>query len=106
MTDDYDFYRIRHREGGCYWASGAGWVDRDESDLIDCDSKGAISLPEHGEWTGVMFDKQYHCEECNTSWEDTWTCACNDRCPSCDAEIEPEDYQEYDADQDLRTNDE
>ena len=30
------------------------------------------------------------------SWSDAWTCACNDRCPECDAEIEPADYEEYD----------
>jgi len=22
-------------------------------------------------------------------WEDEWDCACNDRCPSCNKEIEP-----------------
>lgn len=22
-------------------------------------------------------------------WEDEWDCACNDKCPTCNAEIEP-----------------
>ena len=34
---------------------------------------------------------QYHCEACHTSWQDEWSCACNDRCPTCNAEIDPED---------------
>ena len=28
-------------------------------------------------------------EHCRQSWDDTWSCACNDRCPECNAEIEP-----------------
>lgn len=26
---------------------------------------------------------------CGIEWEDTWSCACNDRCPVCNKEIEP-----------------
>lgn len=32
----------------------------------------------------------YYCEDCDTAWDDEWSCACNDRCPVCNAEIEPE----------------
>ena len=28
------------------------------------------------------------------SWVDRWSCACNDKCPICNAEIEAEDSQE------------
>lgn len=28
-------------------------------------------------------------EHCDQSWTDTWECACNDRCPVCNQEIEP-----------------
>lgn len=31
----------------------------------------------------------YECNDCNESWEDTHSCACNDKCPSCNKEIEP-----------------
>lgn len=31
----------------------------------------------------------YVCQSCEERWEDAWSCGCNDRCPSCDAEIEP-----------------
>lgn len=27
-------------------------------------------------------------------WDDTWSCACNDHCPACDAEIEPYEFEE------------
>lgn len=100
-SPEFDFYRIRspawHR---FYWSNADGWVDRDSSDLFSHDEKENMSLPMYGEWVGVMYDKQYHCEECDTSWSDTWTCACNDRCPSCDAEIEPNEYKDFDADDD------
>lgn len=30
----------------------------------------------------------YKCP-CGEEWQDNWTCACNDRCPKCNKEIEP-----------------
>lgn len=30
-----------------------------------------------------------HYTHCSSSWQDTWSCACNDKCPECGAEIEP-----------------
>jgi hypothetical protein len=35
------------------------------------------------------FLKYYRHDECDTSWTDEWSCACNDHCPKCDEEIEP-----------------
>jgi hypothetical protein len=40
----------------------------------------------------AWFRKSYHHDECDASWVDEWSCACNDRCPVCDAEIEPYSY--------------
>lgn len=31
---------------------------------------------------------------CGTEWTDLWSCACNDRCPVCRAEIEPYSSEE------------
>lgn len=31
----------------------------------------------------------YRCSECGTEWDDEWDCTCDDRCPTCNAEIEP-----------------
>lgn len=30
-------------------------------------------------------------------WVDEWSCACNDKCPECNAEIEPYDFDELDV---------
>lgn len=43
----------------------------------------------------MRFTNHYHCPECDTSWHDDWHCACNDDCPDCGAEIEPEDSTDH-----------
>ena len=35
------------------------------------------------------FIKYYRHERCGTAWYDEWSCACDDECPTCGAEIEP-----------------
>ncbi len=44
----------------------------------------------------TWFNKHYTCP-CGTQWWDEHDCLCNDRCPACDTEIEPDDYEEMDA---------
>lgn len=39
------------------------------------------------------YRKHYACP-CGTEWEDEWDCLCDDRCPTCDAEIECDDHEE------------
>jgi hypothetical protein len=39
----------------------------------------------------MWFRNKYRHEECGASWEDEYSCICNDKCPSCNAEIEPEE---------------
>ena len=41
------------------------------------------------EISAVRYLNQYRCPYCQTEWEDEWDCACNDRCPDCNKEIEP-----------------
>ncbi len=36
-----------------------------------------------------LYLNHYRCIDCDIVWEDEWNCMCNDRCPKCDAEIEP-----------------
>jgi hypothetical protein len=31
----------------------------------------------------------YECDECGTTWEDVWSCGCDDECPGCGADISP-----------------
>jgi hypothetical protein len=35
------------------------------------------------------FRNYYECPIDGTKWHDAWMCMCNDRCPTCDSEIEP-----------------
>jgi len=35
------------------------------------------------------FIMEYVCPECGSEWEMAGSCACNDHCPQCDAEITP-----------------
>lgn len=39
-------------------------------------------------------ENHYSCPDCAEAWSDTWYCACNDKCPSCGAEIEPQDSED------------
>ena len=37
----------------------------------------------------AWYSNQYCCPYCQLEWDDEWDCACNDRCPTCNKEIEP-----------------
>ena len=53
------------------------------------------------EWDGptdsdgepCRYINHYHCEECDVSWTDQWSCACDDECPECGHAIEVEHYE-------------
>jgi hypothetical protein len=38
----------------------------------------------------VHYTRQFKCPNDGTVWTDTWCADCNDRCPTCNAEITPE----------------
>jgi transcription initiation factor IIE alpha subunit len=40
------------------------------------------------------FRNYYHCPYDGASWTAEWSCQCNDRCPTCRAEIEPHDSED------------
>lgn len=44
----------------------------------------------------TWYRKFYRCP-CGCEWEDEWDCLCNDRCPECNAEIEPYAHEELEA---------
>lgn len=44
--------------------------------------------------TQNWFVNHYYCDECDEEWDDEWYCMCNDRCPNCNAEIEPHASEE------------
>ena len=37
----------------------------------------------------ARFLNHYECTNCGNSWQDEWSCACDDRCPVCDTVTEP-----------------
>lgn len=51
----------------------------------------------------MKFLNLYKCP-CGEEWEDLWDCACNDKCPQCNKEIEPyysEEINTTDANADI-----
>lgn len=39
--------------------------------------------------TPRLYRNHYRCPDDGTEWTDEWDCMCNDKCPTCNAEIEP-----------------
>jgi hypothetical protein len=37
--------------------------------------------------------RKHHTCPCGTDWWDEWDCLCNDRFPTCDAEIKPDEHE-------------
>jgi hypothetical protein len=42
--------------------------------------------------------RKHHSCPCGTDWWEEWDCLCNDRCPTCDAEIEPDVHETIQGD--------
>jgi len=61
------------------WAYSAGFLD--EAFMADEE---------------IRFINHYRCPDDGTEWTDRWSCACNDKCPTCNKEIEPYKSQEID----------
>jgi len=37
----------------------------------------------------LLYRNHFCCPNDGATWDDEWSCMCNDRCPECDAEIDP-----------------
>ena len=62
------------------WAYSAGFLDE------------AFEAEEE-----IRFINRYRCPDDGTEWTDEWSCACNDKYPTCNKEIEPYESEEIDA---------
>jgi hypothetical protein len=40
------------------------------------------------------FRNSYHCDDCDVSWTDTHSCACDDECPECGTAYTPAESEE------------
>ena len=81
------------------WLSEKEWEDRDAE--MKADSRAArsdflvqeaIEQRANGTPSEVPeneFLNFYKCPDDGTEWTMIWTCMCDDRCPKCNAEIEP-----------------
>jgi len=45
---------------------------------------------------GVYFERRFNCE-CGEEWIDLHDCNCNDKCPTCNREVEPGEPRARDA---------
>lgn len=80
-----------------YGADQAAWFGLTEEwpELSAYDGAAPEGACQHckgpaAECGGKTFNNHYKCSECGTVWNDPWCGACNDRCPTCDTETEPE----------------
>jgi hypothetical protein len=48
-------------------------------------------------WSSTSTEYLNKYRHCGQEWEDRWSCACNDKCPVCDKEIEPYESEEMDC---------
>jgi hypothetical protein len=59
-----------------------------------CTIEGFDSLDVDTSSNPCVWRNSYFCDTgCNIDWEDTWSCKCDDKCPSCDAPHEPEESE-------------
>jgi hypothetical protein len=56
---------------------------------IASDGSKAVPRDVAEEQEETRFRMRYVCPEDGTRWMMEWFCPCNDRCPTCDEEIEP-----------------
>src|ERR1700731_3205716 len=68
------------------WAYSAGFLDSTS------DAEGNDSDEDQAE--EIRFMNHYQCPDDGTERTDRWSCACNDKCPTCNKEIEPYESDE------------
>jgi hypothetical protein len=92
MTDSDLLLQIQELLDGVEWTpdtlENIAWLMNEHGYRIrDRDDRDRESDDDETESDGDRFLNHYeHCGEC---WEDTADSMCNDRCPVCNAEIEP-----------------
>jgi hypothetical protein len=74
-------------EGKCEHFADVSEMDDNEIDEL-CESLN-MDFEVEEEEDKDRYTNHYLCPNDSTRWDDNWSCMCNDRCPNCDAEIEP-----------------
>jgi hypothetical protein len=70
------------------WGYSAGFLDETVT------AKEEYSDEDHDE--EIRFINHYRCPVDGTEWSDEWSCTCNDKCPTCNKEIEPSESEDID----------
>jgi DnaJ-class molecular chaperone len=77
----------------CNDCSGSG-LFRDSGNASEpcpeCNGTGYVSDSEEED----KYLMTYFCLDCDETWTMEHSCACNDRCPNCNKEIEPTDVED------------
>jgi len=69
-----------------------------EHNLVEQIKKGVtVKLPPIEEDEPFIYHNYYRCDDCNTEWEDDWSCTCDDECPMCGSFYSP--YKSEDIEQ-------
>jgi hypothetical protein len=50
-------------------------------------------MPANGTEEAMPWFRKHHICPCGADWWHEWDCLCNDRCPKCNAEIEPDEHE-------------
>ena len=53
----------------------------------------------------AKFINYYDCPRCGTSWQDEWSCTCDDRCPSCNLTCSPTESEDVEEEEDSSMED-
>lgn len=77
-----------------------------EGETMDLAEENVPSAEDEEDET--IFLNHYRCTHADTphagappdEWEDEWSCMCNDRCPTCNVEVEPYESEELGDEQD------
>ncbi len=45
----------------------------------------------------ILYHNYYKCEDCNTEWDNSWSCTCDDECPVCAVPYSPYKSEDINA---------
>jgi len=72
-------------------AEGLFDMDKPENEQTQAFVTGHIEMDSE---SSVLYANKYKCPDDDTEWTDVWSCQCNDKCPTCNKEIEPYESKE------------
>jgi hypothetical protein len=90
-------FSVELKEGFGARMSAPGYLDCTEWTVFDTAEEAEQYLAAYdddSEEEEDRFTNHYHCDACNVSWSDPSESTNNDKCPQCNAEIEPTESED------------